>query len=295
MKTLPAILSAVLLSLLAAAAQAHPVSLWRLDGQENRVYLLGSVHLLRPEDYPLPEVVYEAYEDAEVLIMELDVDDVDPAEAQAVISQLGMIEDGSLSELMGPEAYAEAQAYAERANIPLALLENSEPWLAAITVEQLMLTRIGFNPDFGIESTLATKAAEDGKEILGLETVRQQLELLDGLSLGAQRALLLQSLEESLEIQQLMDDLIHAWRHGDVEFLEGVMLDGIEKHPELYRAVVAERNRGWFARIVELLADSEDYLVVVGALHLIGEDGLPALLDENGYRVVQLREGEPDG
>ena len=294
MKTLPAILSAVLLSLLAAAAQAHPVSLWRLDGQENRVYLLGSVHLLRPEDYPLPEVVYEAYEDAEVLIMELDVDDVDPAEAQAVISQLGMIEDGSLSELMGPEAYAEAQAYAERANIPLALLENSEPWLAAITVEQLMLTRIGFNPDFGIESTLATKAAEDGKEILGLETVRQQLELLDGLSLGAQRALLLQSLEESLEIQQLMDDLIHAWRHGDVEFLEGVMLDGIEKHPELYRAVVAERNRGWFARIVELLADSEDYLVVVGALHLIGEDGLPALLDENGYRVVQLREGEPD-
>ena len=295
MKTVPAILSAVLLSLLAAAAQAHPVSLWRLDGQENRVYLLGSVHLLRPEDYPLPEVVYEAYEDAEVLIMELDVDDVDPAEAQAVISQLGIIEDGSLSELMGPAAYAEARAYAERADIPLALLENSEPWLAAITVEQLMLTRIGFNPDFGIESTLATKAAEDGKEILGLETVRQQLELLDGLSLGAQRALLLQSLEESLEIQQLMDDLIHAWRHGDVEFLEGVMLDGIEKHPELYRAVVAERNRAWFARIVELLADSEDYLVVVGAVHLIGEDGLPALLDENGYRVVQLREGEPDG
>lgn len=285
---------ALLLALPAAADDGtHPVSMWRLDGEQNRVYLLGSIHLLRPEDHPLPPVFYEVYEDAEALLMEMDVDDLDPLEAQSLLAELGALPDGTgLRDVMGPELYAEALAYAEKSDVPLSLLEGSEPWLAAITIEQMILTRIGFDPDYGIENTLAEKAAADGKEIEGLETIRQQLEFLDGMSLDAQRSLLLQSLEEAVEVARLMGDLIAAWRHGDTAFLKNIMLEGVEQYPELYETIVVERNRRWLGEIEQLLGDEDDYLVVVGALHLIGEDGLPALLEEKGHEVVQMHTGE---
>ena len=269
----------------------HAVSMWKLDGERNSVYLLGSVHLLRADDHPLPTVIDEAYEDAETLIMELDMDDIDPVEAQSLVSELGLIpDDRSLSDLMGSRTYAEAEVLANRADIPLAMLDRSEPWLAAITVEQLMLARIGFNPAFGIENTMLEKAAADHKEIIGLETIREQLDFLDGMSLDSQRSLLLQTLKESVDIQKIMDELIHAWRHGDIGFMEDNMLDEMKQYPELYRTIVIDRNLSWLEKIEELLDDADDYLIVVGALHLIGDDGLPTLLTKRGHPVQQLRQ-----
>jgi hypothetical protein len=268
--------------------------MWKLDGETNTVYLHGSVHLLRADDHPLPTIIDEAYEEAETLVMELDMDDVDPVEAQSLVSELGLIQDDrSLSDLMGPERYAEAEALAKSAEIPLTMLGKSEPWLAAITVEQLMLARIGFNPLFGIENHLMDKAAGDNKEIIGLETIREQLEFLDTMSLESQRALLLQSLKESVDIQKIMDELVHAWRHGDIAFMEDNMLDEMKQYPELYRTIVVDRNLDWLRKIEELLDDEDDYLIVVGALHLIGEDGVPALLSKRGHEVQQLRQPPP--
>ncbi|MEX2124590.1 MAG: TraB/GumN family protein [Woeseia sp.] len=274
-----------------AQESGHPVSMWQLDGNANSIYLLGSVHLLRAGDHPLPSVIHDVYEDAEMLIMEVDMDDIDPVQAQSLLTELGLIQDDrSLNDLMGPEAYAEAEVLANRADIPLSMLAKSEPWLAAITVEQLMLARIGFNPVFGIESHLAEKAAVDNKEILGLETIREQLQLLDSMTLESQRALLLQSLNESVDIQTIMDELVNAWRHGDVSFMEENMLDEIRQYPELYQTIVVKRNNNWVERIEELLRDTNDYLIVVGALHLIGDDGVPALLTKRGRDVVQLHQ-----
>ncbi|HLU07725.1 MAG TPA: TraB/GumN family protein [Woeseiaceae bacterium] len=279
------------LSLQATARDSgHPVSMWQLDGHNNRVYLLGSVHLLRADDHPLPSVIDETYEDAEKVIMELDMDDVDPVEAQSLLTELGLIQDDrSLSDLMGPE-YAEAAALATSADIPLSMLVKSEPWLAAITVEQLMLSRIGFNPLYGIEHHFMEKAEADEKEILGLETVEEQLRFLDSMSIESQRALLLQSLKESVDIQKIMDELVDAWRHGDIAFMQDNMLDEMKEYPELYRTIVVDRNRNWLGKIRELLDDEDDYLIIVGALHLIGEDGLPALLAEQGLEVRQLHQ-----
>ncbi|HEX5766296.1 MAG TPA: TraB/GumN family protein [Woeseiaceae bacterium] len=286
----------LVLSLAATAEDAgHPVSMWQLDGHANSVYLLGSVHLLRADDHPLPSVIDEAYEDAEKVIMELDMDDIDPVEAQSLLTELGLIhDDRSLSDLMGPEPYAEAAALASSADIPLAMLVKSEPWLAAITVEQLMLSRIGFNPLYGIEHHFMEKAEADGKEILGLETVEEQLKFLDSMSLESQRALLLQSLKESVDIRKIMDELVDAWRHGDIAFMQDNMLDEMKQYPELYRTIVVDRNRKWLGKVQELLDDDDDYLIVVGALHLIGEDGLPDLLAEHGLEVRQLHQQPPD-
>ena len=274
-----------------AESAGHPVTMWMAEGVSNRVYVLGSVHLLRKQDHPLPRVIDEVYDDSETLYMELDMDDLDPLLMQATINRLGLLdEDTSLRDLMGDELYAEAAAAAIELDIPLDMLERTEPWFAAITVEQLALTRIGFSPSYGVEMHLLQKASTDGKTILGLESVEQQLGYLDGLSLGAQRDLLMQTLTESAGIREIMDDLISAWRSGDIDYLEQTLLDDVYGHPELYETIVASRNRLWADTIDELLEQGEDYMVVVGALHLVGEDGLPQLLQRRGVRIEQMHE-----
>ena len=281
-----------LLSATAAADSAgHPVTMWVAEGATNRVYLLGSIHLLRSQDHPLPNVIDTAYDDAESLYMEIDMDDLDPLVMQATINRLGMLdEDTTLRDVMGADLYADALLAAETLDIPLGMLEQTEPWYAAITVEQLALARIGFNPMYGIEMYMMSKASQDGKAILGFESIEEQLEFLDGLSLEAQRDLLMQTLTESANIKSVMDDLIRAWRSGDIEYMEENLLADVAHYPELYETIVAGRNRRWVDTIDKLLKNNDDYLVIVGALHLVGEDGVPQLLERRGVKIRQMQE-----
>jgi len=274
---------------LLAAEEGHPLAMWQIDGASNHVYLLGSIHMLREQDHPIPAAIYDVYADAEVLIMELDMDDLDPVAEQALVAELGLIKDGgSLRDLMGPKLYAEAESLAAALQIPLNLLDQSEPWYAAVTVEIMMLMRAGFTPMHGVELHLSEIAGRDHKEILGLETTRQQLELLDQLSPGSQRDMLMQALTESMQLVDLMDRLVEAWRFGDLEFLENNLLVDMQKYPELHQAIVVNRNIDWVRQIQALLDDRDDYLIVVGALHLVGEQGVPNLLTKLGYDVKPL-------
>ncbi len=288
-------LSVVFLSLIAATAGAHntghPVTLWRIDGATNSIYLLGSVHLLREQDHPLPAVIDAAYDVADVIVMELDMDDLDPAYTQAAFSSAGVLTDGTtLRDLMGDAAYAEAEDAATIVDIPLEMLAQSEPWLAAMTVELMMLYRIGFNPTLGVEMTMMARAAGDNKPIEGLETVDEQLAFLDGLPLEAQREMLLQTLDQSATLADSIDALIDAWHRGDTAALERDMLGTIGEQAELNEALIASRNRRWADTIATWVDDDRDYLVVVGALHLVGEDGVPALLAARGIGIHQLSE-----
>ena len=276
---------------LSADTDGHPVTLWRVAGQANTVYLLGSIHLLRPEDHPLPSVIDEVYRDAEILVMELDMDDLDSASAQQLFSRNGVLRDETtLRDLMGEEAWEQASRAAAAIDIPIEMLAKSEPWLAAVTVEMMALYRIGFNPLFGIETYMTRKAAEDNKPIEGLECVEEQLGFLDGLSLQAQRDMLLQTLEDSVEISESIDEMIRAWRYGDIAALEDGLLESIAEHEELHEALVTQRNRRWVTQIRELLDDNDDYLIIVGALHLVGREGVPELLAAEGLDVSQLNE-----
>ena len=269
----------------------HPVTLWQVDGNTNSIFILGSIHLLRNSDYPIPSVIYGAYDEAEVLIMELDMDDMDPMRAQTLVRELGMIADGnSLEDVIGERAYAKAAALADDLQIPLTMLAGSKPWLAAVMVETLILTRVGFDPMQGIEMHLMTKAGNDGKQLLGFETERQQLEMLDGLSLGAQRDMLLQTLKDGGRIEELLDKIIDAWRHGDTAYMEQTLLSDMSGYDELYDTIVVDRNRDWVRQIDGLLDDRDDYLIVVGTMHLVGQDGVPQLLQKRGLEVTQMQQ-----
>lgn len=275
----------------ASWADGHPVTMWLAEGAQNRVYLLGSVHLLRESDHPLPAVIDAAYEDAESIVMEIDMDDIDPFAMQGLVTELGLLpDDESLSDIMGNEMYAQAYEAAEELDIPLDMLARSEPWLAAITVEEMLLMRLGFNPMLGVEMHLTSRAIRDGKPVEGFETIEEQLRFMDELSIAAQNEMLLQTLRESADLQSIMDDVINAWRRGDTTFLEETLLADMQQYEELNRILVVDRNHRWMKTIRELLTLDDDYLIVVGALHMVGEDGVPNLLKASGVAIQQMQE-----
>jgi len=275
----------------AAYGEDEPAMIWIAEGDTNLVYLLGSIHMLRERDHPLPNNVEAAYDDAEHLVMELDMDDIDPVAALQFLMTKGILDTGTtLGDLMGAEMYAQAKTAAGEAGIPIELLDKSEPWLAAMTVQEIMMMRIGFKPEYGVEMFLTAKAAADGKPITGLETVEQQLEFLDKLSIETQKRWFLQSIVEGRRMAMLIDEIVAAWRGGDVQFLEDELLHDMHNYPELHKAILVDRNQSWVNPIMELLDDGDDYLVVVGAAHLIGENGLPDLLSQRGVRIKRLHE-----
>lgn len=289
MSALPRLL--LLAATLVATGARAALPLWELEGTASRIRLLGSIHFLRADDYPLPAPMDAAYREADVVVMELDLDDLEPAESAAVLQRLSVDPAGrDLEELLGAEVYREAAAKAGSIRIDLADFHRYEPWFVALQVTQLRLAQLGFDPFFGIEARLVARARSDGREIIGLETLEAQLGALDGLSGAEQRQFLMQTLDEAIEIESMLGDVLAAWRRGDTETLERDLLAGLAEQPRLYERILVDRNRAWAERIVALADDAgESYLVVVGALHLIGEDSVLALLEEAGIGHRQLQ------
>ncbi|HMN45322.1 MAG TPA: TraB/GumN family protein [Povalibacter sp.] len=273
----------------ASAADSAPArhALWSLQGKTNTVYLLGSVHFLKPSD-ELPAALDAAYRDAERLVMEIDMDDLDPLVAQQTTMDLGLLPDGkTLESELGSEAYQLVSKQARVMGIDPALLNRFRPWLAAMTLVQLQLMKQGLDPQSGVEQRLTARAVADHKEITGLETLQQQLGMLAGLSSEQQREFLLYSVENAEHAAEEIDELIDAWRRGDTTVLARLLAEGFDKYPDLYRPLTVDRNRQWLGPIEELLKSQDDYLVVVGALHLVGKDSVIDLLESKGHKVTQ--------
>jgi uncharacterized protein len=270
-----------------AADQQHHI-LWSLQGKTNKVYLLGSMHLLK-ESEQLPAAIDSAYADADALIMELDMDDLDPLQMQQAALELAMQPEGrTLQQQLGPKIYEQFVAKTRALGVEPAMLERFQPWFAAITLVQLQLMKLGFDAEAGVEKRLTRRAAGDGKKIQGLESVREQLEIMARLPEKQQREFLLYSVEDAERMATEVDELLASWRSGDAAAMAKLLQKGFDEYPDLYRPLTVERNRKWLPRIEQLLDDREDYLLVVGALHLVGKESVIDLLERKGYKVKQL-------
>lgn len=274
---------ALLACLLALPSAAVP--LWELQGRGGRVWLLGSVHFLRPADYPLPPAVDEAIAAARVVYLELDLDE--PAgDTAATAAALATDPRGrDLRQLLGRSAWRDAQRSATALGLDLESLLPYEPWYAALVISRLRLLQLGFDGEHGVESYVVRAAGASGKEIRGLETLAGQLASLDGLPPGAQRRFLAATLTEAAEMDDGIADLVSAWRGGDTDALARGLLDGAVLEREVYQRVIVDRNRQFLATIRSLADAGPDSLVVVGALHLVGDDGIVAALEAEGYTL----------
>jgi uncharacterized protein YbaP (TraB family) len=274
-------------SVASSAADSGRHILWSLQGKTNKVYLLGSFHLLKATE-TLPAALDSAYADAESLVMEIDMDDLDPAQMQKDVMDLALLPpDQSLQQQLGADAQRFIGKTREMGVDP-AMLERFRPWFAAITLMQAQLMKLGFDPASGVETRLTRRAAEDRKPIQGLETAREQLEIMARMPEKQQREFLLYSIDDAERMASEVDQLLAAWRSGNPAAMAKLLEEGFKQYPDLYRPLTVERNRKWVPQIEQLLDDKNDYLVVVGALHLVGTESVIDLLERKGYKVKQL-------
>ena len=279
--------------LLSTAAAGGPLPLWEIESADNRILIMGSVHFLRPTDWPLRPALNEAYELADTITMEINMATMDQLAMQSAISALSIHPDGrSLQDLMGRAAFAEAEELATALNIPLAMFESFEPWFAALSVTQLRMVQLGFDPAWGVESMLTRKALQDNKSLAELETVAEQLSFMDRLDADTQRRFLLESLEDGATVANEVDAIVNAWTAGDTGALENSLLEGLDKAPRLYDALLVQRNRNWVEPIAALRDEPGNHLVVVGAMHLVGEDSVLEMLSEAGVKSRQLTDAD---
>jgi uncharacterized protein YbaP (TraB family) len=278
------------LALPATQAAADPAA-WRVTGANGGdVTLLGSMHVLRPSDHPLPASVDALIERAERIVMELDLDDVDAAAQQRTILATAMLPQGTvLRDVVDADVYRLVAENAAALGVDLALLERFEPWFLAITLLDQGMRRLGFQGERGLEQYVLGTSQRAGKEIVGLETLEFQIGIFDSLPAEQQQAMLEQTLAELDEAATALDDMVAAWRAGELETLSAELLADFAEFPGLYETLVTKRNDAWVPALEQMLADGRRHLVVVGALHLVGPGNVIELLDGRGHDVERLR------
>ncbi len=269
-------------------------AVWSLRGERNTVYLAGSVHALPKDHAQLSPQLELAYDASDAIVMEVDLDDLNPAEAVEFLAAHGTLPaDKTLADIIGADKYAKVSGLAGSVGLPEMAIARLEPWAAAMVLTQFALLKTGFDPQLGIDMQLVDRARSDGKPVDGLETIGDQLGIFDERSLPEQIKFLVDAADDVPKMQEDLDRLVRAWRTGDLRGMEEEFRQERARSPELYDELLGARNRRWLPQIEALLDDDRHYLVVVGTLHFVGPDGLLDLLKRAGHKPIVLPARSP--
>lgn len=262
--------------------------LWKVDSHQNSLYILGSIHLLNKEAYPLKQSIENAFEQTNKLVLEIDLRSANSDKVQQLMLQKGASTDGTfLHQNVSKETYESVATRAKELGIDIRLLNSFKPWIVATTMAAVKLQQLGFDSKLGIDRYFADRAIRSNKPIGGLETAEFQLGLFDQFSAKEQELLLRQSMNEMDHLERNVAEIVRAWKSGDVGSLEKHLLAGMRDYPEIHQKVIEDRNRRWLPQIEGMLSRGENALIVVGAAHLVGTNGVIQLLKSRGYRVEQ--------
>lgn len=277
------------LSLGMAASSYADSSVWRVSSGSNTLFLGGTVHLLRPSDYPLPPEYEEAYRESDELYFETDIASMNDLAVQAEMLQELTYTDGrSLATVLNEEAYQALSEYTSGIGLPLTMLESFKPGMIVSTLQVMEFQKMGFTPQ-GVDTYFNSRAMGEAKDIGALETIQEQIGFLAAMGEGNESEFILLSLSDLEETGEIMEDMISAWRDGDADALEELFVDDMrEQAPDLYDSLLKQRNLRWMPQIEAMMDDSDTEFVLVGAAHLIGPEGLVELLRQAGYEVSQL-------
>ena len=264
-------------------------ALWELHGKHNTVYILGSIHVLRPSDYPLAPAVLNAYGKVSSILMEINLAEIDSQRVQTELLASARLPEGkTLPGIMGDERYKRAQSLAQEVGIDLGIFDAFAPWFAAEAISQLQLQQLGFQPKSGVEMFFLERARADHKSVAGLETVHDQIALFEALSMDSQADYLVSSLEEAHDLPKEVGAMVRAWANGDTKWFTEQLKSELGRDPALYESVLVARNRKWVPKIEALLNDDKSYLVIVGTGHLVGQGSVIQLLKKDGIAAAQL-------
>jgi len=296
-----------LLTILCAAAgltsaQSAPADkhcyMWRTASKSATVYLLGSLHVGKPDLYPLDRAITRAFDESDALVLEVKLSPETEMQAALLGVQLGIYQDGrTLKDTLKPETLKMLKAYLKKRGMDLNQVAQLKPWFLGLTLAMQAYIAGGYLPQHGIDSHFSKLAARGGKEILQLETIEQQMKLLSGCKGEAEDLSLREGLKQLPEAGKLMARIVKAWRTGDADAVDEIMQENLLDDPRLdkyHAGLLDDRNVAMAEKVEGFLATDKTYFVVVGSAHLAGKKGIVQLLKNKKHKVEQVRqEGKP--
>ncbi len=268
---------------LAGRAAAEP-ALWVVKGPHATVYLFGSVHVLRKDAPWRSAKIDAAIAGSDSLWLEV-TDADDPKVMQPLVMKLGVDAEHPLSTLLSKEEVAKLDGVAKQAGMA-AGRDPLRPWMAALVLGLAPAMKAGFDPNSGVELTLKPEFVKAGKPLHGFETAEQQMHFFADMPQQAQIDYLKSTIEDFDTAPEKLKQMVAAWYAGDEETLDTVFsAEFRSKYPELYRTLIVRRNEGFSAHIAELAKGNGTTFVAIGAGHLVGRDGVPAMLEKMGLHA----------
>jgi uncharacterized protein YbaP (TraB family) len=266
-----------------------PAMVWTVsDASGSTAHLIGSIHALTPDVYPLPTAMDDAFSASKVLVEEILLDEAeDPAAAMKMLKKAALPQGMTLQQLVSESQYAQVNQRAGALGIPMPMVRQLKPWMTAIMLSAATLGKAGFDPAQGIDRHFFDRAKAKGMPVRALESFDFQIDRLDGLSMDDQVTLLAEMVSEADVMVRDVRRLVALWRAGDAEGLAAVLRPSMASMPGLEERLLTERNRDWVPHIERCVREREGCLVVVGAAHLVGHDSVVSLLQARGLTVRQ--------
>ena len=249
---LAAILFAFSLGVTTVAAQESPATgepsrgcLWEVSSEKGTLFLVGTVHLLKPGTHIVSPAAEAAFEQAQTILLELDLDEAQSPASQQLFARKALLQGETLKDKVSSETLALVVEKIQALGLPFDQLRPLKPWALSLTLTLFKLQTLGFHPKHGVDRYYFDQGKEAGKEIGALETMEYQLDLFDGMSDRLQEEFLRQTLGELDRLGEETEQLVQAWSGGEVEVLEELMQESFEDYPDLYQRLVVERNKNW--------------------------------------------------
>jgi uncharacterized protein YbaP (TraB family) len=264
-------------------------SVWKITKGGNSLYMGGSVHELRAQDYPLPKEFDAAFEKSDILVFEADISKLNnPAFAQQMMQFMMLPEGKTLEAVLDKKTYEKFSAKCEELGMPVELIKNFTPLSAATMLAAFQMQKMGFTPQ-GVDVYYFAKAKQGGKRTEFLESAEFQMQLFYDLGMKLGDEYILQSLDEMDKLEELIPSMIAEWRSGDSKFVEKEAKEAKEKFPNLHKAMIENRNKKWLDLIEKYLATKDVEFIIVGFGHMHGDDGLLKSLNKRGYKVEYMK------
>lgn len=263
--------------------------IWTAEKDGHQLIIGGTIHLLTPADYPLPAAFKKAYEQSEQLVFESDIQKMqDPAFQLAMMNELIYTDGRDISSVLSKETYQALETYCTSRGIPIAILMNFKPGMVAITLTMMELQRLGIMGT-GVDAFFSAKAVQDNKQLGQLETAEQQLSFISSMGEGQEDEIIAHALRDIEELPTTWETLRTAWRQGNLKKLKEVALTPLRNDfPNTYDTILAQRNNAWIPQIEALFKTQKPIFVLVGILHLVGDDGLLNQLSAKGYQIERF-------
>lgn len=283
-------LSIASLALLLTSLVSHAdSSVFKITKGNDHLYVGGTIHLLAESDFPLPEEFDQAYDDAELIVFETDIESMASPETQARFAQQLSYTDGSsLPDHISDETYGLLKSYLTEHGLPENMLDSYKPGLGMSILTIIELQRLGM-AGVGVDQYFSDKAVRENKKTNGLETIDQQISFLVAIGDAAPDDILQHTMTEMNKLEEVMVDIKRDWRRGVyTSSLDKFMREMKVKTPDLYLELMKNRNDAWLGQIKDLMATPATEFVMVGVAHLAGDDSLLDMLENLGYKVEQL-------